>query len=186
LGIVSHRAGIEAFMRALVLLSALVALQAHAFEDEECVEELAPPPPRREEPLLAVKALGGVSGLVNSSDAPSDQPGFSGMIGAEFRLTRWLALRSDLDFRPNGISWDAAGLKLRAPWFLSPYISVGATLGFSNGHLALGPVGAAGLDLHLGRHFFLEVEGAYRVSPGEQLRRGGQASLMAGLGWAFL
>lgn len=168
-------------MRALMVVASLVALQAHAVEEVDCVEE----PPVRSEPLLAVKALGGVSGVTHSSEARSDQAGFSGMLGVEFRIFEWLALRSDFDFRQNGLSWDAAGLKLRAPWFLSPYVSVSATIGLA-GRLSFGPVGAAGIDLHLGRHFFLEVEGAYRVAPGETLNRAGQVSVMAGLGYAFL
>lgn len=168
-------------MRALLVVAALVASPAVAFEEVDCVVE-APEPA---EPLMAVKLLGGGSGVVNTTSAKSDQPGLSGMLGVEVRLTEWLAVRSDLDLRANGVSWDVAGLKLRGPWFLSPYFSVSATVGLTGGHFSLGPVGAAGLDLRLGRHFFLELEGAFRVSPGETLRRAGQVSVMAGLGYAF-
>jgi hypothetical protein len=167
-------------MLLLMVLSGIAVAQ-----EAECVEtEGPPPPPAREAPLL-VKALGGYSALSTGNTTGRDRPGFGGLIGAEYRFTSWLSLRTDVSFRPSSVSWDAAGLKLRAPWFLAPYVSAAVSLGFGGGRVGVGPVGAAGLDLQLGRHFLVELEFAYRVAPSEQLLRAGQLSAMAGLGWAF-
>ena len=166
-----------------MLVAMLVSGTAVA-QEAECVQDGNAPPPLPT-PTFLVKALGGVNAVRGDGNTGTDQPGFSGMLGAEYRFTSWLSARTDVSFRPNGLSFDAAGLKLRAPWFLAPYASVAVSFGFARGRVSVGPVGAAGVDLHLGRNFLLELELACRVSPSEQLLRAGQFSAMAGLGWAF-
>lgn len=166
-----------------VVLVLVLAMPAFADVDAQCdgPAEHA----RRPDPSFSIKGLGGFTAVRAAEVTGRDSPGFAGMLGVEYRLTSWLSLRSDVDFRPNGISWDALGLKLRIPWFIAPYVSVSATLGQAEGAFTVGPVGAAGFDLRLGRSVYLELEGAYRISPGEQVRRAGQYSVMAGIGWAF-
>ncbi len=117
---------------------------------------------------LAFKYMTGVLGDV--SNGGLSVGGFGGLtnLGAELRLARWIALRSDLEFRPNGRSIDFLGVKL---WVdsdsaLRPYASVSVTgehPASRPGSSYLGLVGAAGLDLFLGRTFFLEAEARVRT-----------------------
>ena len=114
-------------------------------------------------------------------------------IGLEYRLSRRWALRSDLEYG-SGALWDVAGVKLSplSGWF-SPYASAsvsghsspiersGRVVGSS---LEVGLVGALGVDLRFGRHFFLEGEGRYRVRS-ESCRDVPQYSALVGGGVAF-
>ncbi|MHB8873494.1 MAG: hypothetical protein ACYC8T_07385 [Myxococcaceae bacterium] len=139
------------------------------------------PAPAAEEPAPRMPRLALKWAPVGwSSSGPLDagtHPALSravGSVGLEFRFsTRW-SLRSDLQYGASGRLWDVAGFKLALfPWSrLRPYGSLGVSghttdltsFGQKIGtRLNLGLVGALGLDLNLGRHFFLEAEGRYRV-----------------------
>jgi hypothetical protein len=136
----------------------------------------APPPtvavaPRMVDPdrpnHLAFKYMTGWLGDVDNSGLSVGRFGGLASLGAELRLARWIALRSDLEYRPNGRSIDFLGVKL---WLdgdsaLRPYASVSLTGEFPSSRLGssyLGLVGAAGLDLFLGRYLFIEAEARVR------------------------
>jgi hypothetical protein len=121
--------------------------------------------------LLAVKYAPGASSPVSFE---SKQPEFGGIgfahsVGIEVRLSRWFALRSDFEMRNTGRSWDMVGLKVSLPWWaLKQYGSVSLSgseaLSFP-GKYQLGMSAALGVDLTFGKHFFIEAEARYRVSP---------------------
>jgi hypothetical protein len=134
-----------------------------------------PAPVERPRPgFLAVKYMPGVStspSLENNGELDFNDTGFAHSPGLEVRLTRWLSLRSDLEFRQTGRTWDMLGVKLslfpNSP--VKPYgsISFGASESYANpGSYAFGFAGAGGLDVFIGRHFFLEAEVRYRMTPG--------------------
>lgn len=152
-----------------------------------------PPPPRRESPAhLAIKYAPGTSGAVGWGSGVTGL-GFTQSIGVEVRPASWLALRSDFELRPEGRSWDMVGVKVTPfpSWGLKPYAS--ASLAASEAYAALGKYQlgvsvAAGADVFLGRHFFLEAEARYRVSPGAGAccREVPRLIFLVGAGVAFL
>lgn len=136
-----------------------------------------PPPPRErsERPgFLAIKYMPGVSStvaLANDGKVDFGGPGFAHSPGLELRLTRWLSLRSDLEFRREGRTWDMLGVKLsllpNSP--VKPYgsVSFSGNESYANpGKYSFGFAGAAGLDVMFGKHFFIEGEVRYRMTPG--------------------
>jgi hypothetical protein len=132
----------------------------------------APPPkPKRQRPaLLAVKWSPGGSAAVDWGTGVSGF-GFAHSVGLELRPLGWLSARSDFEWRPEGRSWDIIGPKvsLFPSSALRPYASVSLAASeayASPGKWQLGLSAAAGLDLFFGRHFFIEAEARYRVSPG--------------------
>jgi hypothetical protein len=88
----------------------------------------APPPPDDRPNFLALKYMPGVSSNITTSngDMSFGGPTFAHSPGVELRLTRWLSLRSDLEFRKEGRTWDMLGVKLsllpNSP--VKPYASV--------------------------------------------------------------
>lgn len=138
------------------------------------VQTRAAPPPARDRPgFLALKYLPGAStGLgVSAAGFEFANPAFAHSAGVELRFTRWFALRSDLEFRRDSRTWDVLGAKLslfpNSP--VKPYasVSLAATEVLAKaGQYSLGVAGAGGLDLFFGKHFFLEAEVRYRVTPG--------------------
>lgn len=134
----------------------------------------APQPQREERPgFLALKYMPGVSSNVSAPAGSVEfgTPGFAHSPGIELRLTRWLSLRSDLEFRQEGRTWDMLGVKLsllpRSP--VKPYISASfsGNENYANpGKYSFGFAGAAGLDVFIGKYFFLEAEARYRMTPG--------------------
>ncbi len=134
---------------------------------------VAPPPPPTRPGFLALKYMPGAStGL--SSDHVGIQltdPGFAHSAGLELRFTRWLSLRSDLEFRRDSRTWDMLGAKvsLFPNSGVKPYasVSLAATeLLAAPGRYSLGVAGAGGIDIFFGKHFFIEAEVRYRVTPG--------------------
>jgi hypothetical protein len=135
-----------------------------------------PKPAPRESPrpgFLAVKYMPGVSTNPSMTDGELDfdGTGFAHSPGLEVRLTRWLSLRSDLEFRQGGRTWDMLGVKLslfpNSP--VKPYgsVSFSGNESYANpGKFAFGFAGAGGIDVFLGKHFFLEAEVRYRMTPG--------------------
>jgi hypothetical protein len=113
---------------------------------------------------VAVKlGMGASTGLTNPGLDFWGTPGTALDLGLEFRLTRWLALRSDLEARSHGsLSWDLLGIKVNLPTpLVSPYASLSFSANVSNTQPSsdhLGLTGAVGLDLLFGRHFFVEAE----------------------------
>lgn len=132
------------------------------------------PAPRDDRPgFLALKYMPGVSTNVSAplGDVEFSQPTFAHSPGIELRLTRWLSLRSDLEFRKEGRTWDMLGVKLsllpRSP--VKPYISASfsGNEAYANpGRFSFGFAGAAGLDVMIGKYFFVEAEARYRMTPG--------------------
>ncbi|MDP1822941.1 MAG: hypothetical protein Q8L48_06860 [Archangium sp.] len=130
--------------------------------------------PQRERPgLLAVKYMPGVSTNPSMPDGSLefDGTGFAHSPGIEVRLTRWFALRSDLEFRQGGRTWDMLGVKLslfpNSP--VKPYgsVSFSGNENYQNpGKYSFGFAAAGGLDVFIGKHFFLEAEVRYRMTPG--------------------
>ena len=131
------------------------------------------PPPSTRPGFLAFKYMPGFStspSLVNDTIYLNDS-GFAHSPGIEMRLTRWLSLRSDLEFRQGGRTWDILGVKVSlfpsSP--VKPYASVsfGGNESYANrGKYAFGLAAAGGLDVFFGKHFFLEAEVRYRMTPG--------------------
>jgi hypothetical protein len=131
-------------------------------------------PPVRERPgFLALKYMPGASSdiSINTGAFGFGDVGFAHSPGIELRITRWLSLRSDLEFRQGGRTWDMLGVKLSlfpsSP--VKPYASVsfGANENYANpGKYSWGFVGAGGLDVFFGKHFFVEAEVRYRMTPG--------------------
>ena len=133
----------------------------------------APPVADDRPGFLALKYMPGVSSIISTTngDPSFGTPTFSHSPGVELRLTRWLSLRSDLEFRKEGRTWDMLGAKLsllpRSP--VKPYASVSfsGNENYANpGKYSFGFVGAAGVDVMIGKYFFLEAEARYRVTPG--------------------
>lgn len=138
------------------------------------VQQAPAPQPRDDRPgFLALKYMPGVSSEVSTvvGTAAFGTPTFAHSPGIELRLTRWFSLRSDLEFRSQGRTWDMLGVKL-SPFpksFLKPYASVSfsGNENYANpGRYSFGFAGAAGLDVMLGRYFFIEAEARYRMTPG--------------------
>jgi hypothetical protein len=161
---------------------------------------VAPPPvitapavtaPRDDRPAaLGLKYVGGGAALLDwSSDPPLTGLGLAHSVGLEGRLTTWLGLRSDLELRRDSRSWDVIGVKLWLPTStFKPYVSASLAVteaAAQPGRLHWGLVGAAGLDLWLGKHFFLEAELRYRVSPGDCCRAAPHVTGLVGAGVAF-
>jgi hypothetical protein len=137
------------------------------------VQQRAAPAADSRPGFLALKYMPGVSsgvsltgGEVNFADV-----GFAHSPGIELRLTRWLSVRSDLEFRQSGRTWDMLGVKgsLFPNSPVKPYASVSfaGNESYANpGKYSFGFAAAAGLDVFFGKHFFLEAEARYRVTPG--------------------
>lgn len=139
---------------------------------------------------LGLKYLGGGAALLDwSDDVNLTGLGYSHSIGLEGRLTRWFALRSDLEWRPDGRSFDLIGAKLWTPTrTFKPFISASLSMSESYalpGVKHWGVVGAAGLDIWLGKHFFLSAEARYRVSPGDCCRSEPHLTGLVGAGFAL-
>lgn len=138
------------------------------------VQAKAAPPPADDRPnFLALKYMPGVSSNITTSngDMSFGGPTFAHSPGVELRLTRWLSLRSDLEFRKEGRTWDMLGVKLsllpNSP--VKPYASVSfsGNENYANpGKYSFGFAGAAGVDVMLGKYFFIEAEARYRMTPG--------------------
>lgn len=138
------------------------------------VAQAPPPKPRPERPgILALKYMPGASSEIGTSesDPALSSPTFAHSAGLELRIARWFALRSDLEFRKSGRTWDMLGVKISL--FPSSIIKPYASVSFSGneayanpGKFSFGLAAAGGLDLFIGRHFFLEAEVRYRVTPG--------------------
>jgi hypothetical protein len=164
----------------------------------QVVQPAAPrPAPRDEETRgrIAFKYLGGFNSPTffgSTSGSPSPQAGWHAhSLGVEWRMSRYFALRSDLEFRPTSRSLDLVGLKfsLFPTWAIRPYLSASLAGNYVANDVrkwSVGVVGAGGLTLHLSRNFFLETEFRVRTSPEACCRETGQLDLLVGGGFAFL
>ena len=132
-------------------------------------------PPRNDRPgFLALKYMPGVStnpSMTDNGVLDFDATAFAHSPGLELRLTRWLSLRSDLEFRKGGRTWDMLGVKLSLPPNspVKPYASVSfsGNENYANpGKYSFGFAAAGGLDVFIGKFFFLEAEVRYRMTPG--------------------
>ena len=150
-------------------------------------------PPADDRPgFLALKYMPGVSSNISGTggDMGLSTPAFAHSPGVELRLTRWFSLRSDLEFRKEGRTWDMLGVKLsllpNSP--VKPYASVSfsGNENYANpGKYSFGFAGAGGLDVMLGKHFFLEAEVRYRMTPGSCCSEVPALTGLVGAGVAF-
>jgi hypothetical protein len=130
------------------------------------------PPPDDRPGFLALKYMPGASTNIVANQAFNlDGVGFAHSPGIELRLTRWFSLRSDLEFRQGGRTWDILGIKgsLFPHSPVKPYASVSfsGNENYANpGKFSFGFAGAGGLDVFIGKYFFLEAEVRYRMTPG--------------------
>lgn len=156
------------------------------------VVQPAPRPVDNKPNFLALKYMPGFSSNIGSTDGKVDfsTPQFAHSPGVEFRLTRWLSLRSDLEFRKSSRTWDALGVKgslfPRSP--VKPYASVSFAISenlANPGKYSFGFAAAAGMDIFIGKYFFLEAEARYRMSPGSCCSEVPTLAVVAGGGVAF-
>jgi hypothetical protein len=149
--------------------------------------------PESERPaLIAVKYQPGLSGLLSASPTSVgfSEGGFVHGGGLEARLTRWFALRSDVELNAKRRAYDVLGAKLwlaGAEWKVKPFVS--ASLSASESELrpralSIGVVGSGGVDVFFGRHFFLTAEVKVRAAP-EACCSTPQVTGSAGAGLAF-
>lgn len=157
-------------------------------------QRAAPPPaPVDDKPnFLALKYMPGFSSNIGTADGKVDfsTPAFAHSPGVEFRLTRWLSLRSDLEFRKDSRTWDVLGVKgslfPRSP--VKPYASVSFAINENlknPGKYSFGFSAAAGMDIFIGKYFFLEAEARYRMTPGSCCSEVPTLAVVGGGGVAF-
>lgn len=143
--------------------------------------------------LIGLKYTPGLSGVFTASNT---SVGFSGArfthsAGLEARLSRWFALRSDVELRNDSRSFDVIGAKVwlaGGDWKVKPYLSasLSGTMADSRPNaLTVGVVGAGGVDVFFGKHFFLEAEVRYRALPGNCCTEVPQVTGVVGAGLAF-
>jgi len=143
--------------------------------------------------LIGIKYTPGLSGIFTSS---AGAVGFSGArfthsAGLEARLSRWFALRSDVELRNDSRSFDVIGAKVwlaGADWAVKPYLSAslsGTMVDSRPNALTVGVVGAGGVNVFFGKHFFLEAEVRYRALPGSCCTEVPQVTGVVGAGVAF-
>lgn len=143
--------------------------------------------------LIGIKYTPGLSGVFT---ATGNSVGFSSArfthsAGLEARLSRWFALRSDVELRNDSRSFDVIGAKVwlaGGDWKVKPYLSasLSGTMADSRPNaLSIGVVGAGGLDVFFGKHFFLEAEVRYRALPGNCCTEVPQVTGVVGAGLAF-
>lgn len=143
--------------------------------------------------LLGLKYTPGFSGVFATSPGTIGFTGarFTHSAGLEARLSRWFALRSDVELRDGSRSFDVIGAKVwlaGAEWTAKPYLSASLSGTFADARpnaLTVGVVGAGGLDVFFGKHFFLEAEVRYRVLPSSCCSDVPQLTGVAGAGVAF-
>jgi hypothetical protein len=143
--------------------------------------------------LIGLKYTPGLSGVFTSSPGAVGFSGarFTHSAGLEARLSRWFALRSDVELRNDSRSFDVIGAKVwlaGADWVVKPYLSasLSGTMADSRPNaLTVGVVGAGGVDVFFGKHFFLEAEVRYRALPGSCCAEVPQVTGVVGAGIAF-
>jgi hypothetical protein len=143
--------------------------------------------------LIGLKYTPGLSGVFTSSPGAVSFSGarFTHSAGLEARLSRWFALRSDVELRNNSRSFDVIGAKVwlaGADWVVKPYLSAslsGTMVDSRANALTVGVVGAGGVDVFVGKHFFLEAEVRYRALPGSCCTEVPQVTGVVGAGVAF-
>ena len=169
----------------------VVAVAAPTVAAAVVAEELHPGPS-----LLALKYMPGVSSSVAINESGDlgvqlGNFGFSQSAGIEFRLGRYFALRTDGELRPNGgRSLDVIGAKLSLfpNSIVRPYGSASLSLSDTParpGQILVGLMGAGGLDISIGRHFFIEAEVRYRRLPSSCCTEESQITALVGAGVAF-
>ncbi|MBK7865481.1 MAG: hypothetical protein IPJ65_44160 [Archangiaceae bacterium] len=134
-----------------------------------------PQQPKEEEPgyaRLAVKWAPGLSAVVDTQAKAFGPASFAQNFGLEFRLSRYFALRGDLELRSGARSWDIPGIKVslfpssRVHPFASASLSINQVDGQPANRVSLGFMAAAGLDITVWRWFFLSAEARYNTIPG--------------------
>ena len=143
--------------------------------------------------LIGIKYTPGLSGIFTSSPGAVGFSGarFTHSAGLEARLSRWFALRSDVELRNDSRSFDVIGAKVwlaGADWAVKPYLSAslsGTMVDSRPNALTVGVVGAGGVDVFFGKHFFLEAEVRYRALPGSCCTEVPQVTGVVGAGVAF-
>ncbi len=173
-----------------------------------------PPPPQvraepepREEvdpdrtPRVAVKWAPFARSVMDLDRLTSELSLNAGSVGLEYRMGRYLALRTDVQYSRDGALWDIAALKLSVfpNSFVRPFISGGLSgirlvelgSGTRVDSTRLGVVAGAGLNLFFGKHVFLEAEAKFRHYSDDPfndmaVRNLSQWTALIGAGVAFL
>lgn len=130
--------------------------------------------PPQEEPFkrVAVKYQPGLSAVLDTQAKEFGPPSFSNNFGAEFRISRYFALRGDVELRSGARSWQIPGLKVslfpnsRVHPFASASLAINQVDGVPANRVSLGLVGAVGLDITIFRWLFVTAEARYAVQPG--------------------
>lgn len=135
----------------------------------------AQPVQKEEEPSLkrlAVKWAPGITAVLDSEAKELGPASFANNFGAEFRITRYFALRADLELRSGARSWEIPGLKVslfpssRIHPFASASLSINQADGQPANKVSLGIMGAVGLDLTIWNWLFVTAEARYNTVPG--------------------
>jgi hypothetical protein len=140
---------------------------------------------------VAVKWMPGFSAPIDTDKKALGQPIIGQNFGLEYRLSHYWALRGDLEMHSGAMSIDVPGIKfsLLPHSRVRPFASVGLSLGKNaadpTDSIAVGFVGAAGLDIILFKYVFLTGEVRYRNYPSDccSLPR---VSGLVGIGAQFL
>lgn len=121
---------------------------------------------------VAVKYAPGISAVLDTQAKELGPASFVNSIGAEFRLSRYFALRGDAEFRSGARTWNIPGLKVslfpnsRVHPFASASLAINQVDGAPANRVSLGLMGAAGLDITVFRWLFVTAEARYAVQPG--------------------
>ncbi len=130
-------------------------------------------------PMFAIAVQPGLGTTLDGRDN-----GLVGAVQLEFRPLLWLAVRSGFELAPAGQALDVVGVKLSPNTIWRPYFAASLAAQFvrQTGGAAFGTALAGGLDVSLGRGFFLEAEARLRLI----VANTPQASLSVGAGFEFL
>lgn len=129
-------------------------------------------PPEEPVKRIALKYAPGISAVLDTEAKEFGPASFTNSIGAEFRLSRYFALRGDVELRQGSRSWQIPGLKVslfpssRVHPFASASLMINQVDNAPANRVSLGFMAAAGLDITVFRWLFLTAEARYQVQPG--------------------
>jgi hypothetical protein len=151
----------------MLLSSAPPLVQA----DPQCTE-----PPRA--PLVAIAVQPGLGTRLDGREN-----GLVGALHGEYRPLQWLAVRAGFEMSPSGQALDVVGVKVSPNTIWRPFFAASLSANFLHETTGarFGTALSGGLDVSLGRGFFLEAEARVRLTADNTPR----ASLSVGAGFEF-